>query len=63
MKEVTVDQFYAAIRDLDVISSVVGDFPYTTEFKTRSGGVMKGKVIDRYGEGDEDHVVSAFYIC
>jgi len=62
MREVTKEQFYAAIGHLDVVSTVIGDFPFTTEFKMRHGGLLKGKIIDRYGEGEEDHTVSQYYL-
>jgi hypothetical protein len=61
MKEVTKEQFYKVIGPLDVVSSVIGDFPYTTEYKFRNGG-LKGKVVDRMGKDDEDHTVSTYYL-
>ena len=62
MKEVTIDEFYKAIGPLDVVLSAVGDYPYTTEFKMRNSGTIKGKVVDRIGVGDEDPLVSVFYL-
>ena len=36
MKQVTKDQFYAAMRG-DVHPSMVGPYPYTSSFRTRMG--------------------------
>lgn len=60
MKKVTKEHFSSTVLKLDVVLTHSEKFPYTTEFKTRSGKLM-GKEIDRYGVGDEDRIVEEFY--
>jgi len=45
MKEVTKEQFFAAIGKLDVHPHPEGRYPYVSYFKTRSGQVV-GKIED-----------------
>lgn len=60
MKEVTKEYFYSKVGPLDVLLSVIGPHPYTTEFKTRYRKVV-AKSVDRLGIGDEDHIVTTYY--
>lgn len=41
MEQVTKEQFYAEIREkeLDVCPRAIGDYPYTSEFRFRNGGL------------------------
>lgn len=50
MKEVTQQEFYDVIGKKDVHPSVVGQYPYTSEFKTPMGTVV-GKVVGSYKDG------------
>jgi len=50
MKKVTKDEFYNTVGQLDVAVSVVGNYPYSCLFKTRSGEI-KGKIVDVMQEG------------
>ncbi len=43
MRKVTKDEFFKAIGPLDVVVSVHGDYPYTTEFRLRAGRLV-GKI-------------------
>lgn len=62
VKEVTRDQFYGLIEKLrmDVCINVIGNFPYTNEFKFRHGGLM-GKVVD-YLENEVYPLKNRYYI-
>jgi hypothetical protein len=46
-KQVTKDQFYAAIGPLNVHPCPIGEYPYTSEFKTPNGKII-GKTVGRY---------------
>ena len=48
-KEVTEAEFYRAMKPLDVTPYPVGDFPYTSYWKTRNQSVI-GQSID-YRDG------------
>lgn len=37
MKAVTKQEFYKEIGCRDIVLNTIGNYPYTTEFKTRSG--------------------------
>jgi hypothetical protein len=46
MVEVDKEEFFKRIGPLDVVLSMVGDdFPYTTKFTMRYGGIV-GKTVD-----------------
>lgn len=47
MTELTKEQFFTEIREkkLDLVVSVVGNYPYTDEFKFRDGRIW-GKIIN-----------------
>ena len=61
MEEVTKESFYKIIGPLDVISSVVGDYPYTSIFRMRYGKEV-GRHIDSYPENGVHPIVSRFFI-
>lgn len=63
MEEVTKEQFYNTIGQLDVVLRVIGHFPYTTEFRLRNGFLM-GKIVDNYTDGISHKypIVSRCYI-
>lgn len=63
MKQVTKNTFYDTIGNLDAISTVLGNFPYTTEFKLRNNGRVIGKVVDRISEQSDEYEVSDYYIA
>lgn len=47
MTELTKEQFFTEIREkkLDLVVSVIGNYPYTDEFKFRDGRIW-GKIIN-----------------
>lgn len=47
MTELTKEQFFTEIREkkLDLVVSVIGNYPYTDEFKFRDGSIW-GKIIN-----------------
>lgn len=63
MQEVTQEEFYNTIGQLDVILKVIGDYPYTTEFWLRHGTLM-GKVVDDYKDKIKHQrpIVSRYYV-
>jgi hypothetical protein len=60
MKQVDKEYFNKTVLKLDVVLSVKGSFPFTTEFKLRSGALV-GVEVERYGIGDEDRIVEEYY--
>lgn len=42
MKAVTKEEFYKEIGCRDIVTNTIGNYPYTTEFETRSG-LLVGK--------------------
>lgn len=64
MKECTKEQFYQGIGTLDVVCAATGNFPYTSVFKLRHGG-MVGKIVDSYTD-NEPHkypIISRYYLA
>lgn len=63
MEEVTKEQFYNTVGQLDIVLKVIGDFPYTTEFRLRYGALM-GKVVDDYKDGIKNQypIISRYYV-
>jgi hypothetical protein len=62
MKEVTQKEFYEAIGNRDVVLSTLGNFPFTTEFKLRRGGLV-GKSVDEVSmEPDTDYLITKYFI-
>lgn len=61
MKEVTKEQFYDTIGQLDVIVKAIGNFPYTSEFRQRNGQLM-GKIVKTFTDGIKYPVISRYYI-
>lgn len=49
MKEVSEREFYAFVGPLDVSPMPVGDFPYTSIFKTRSGNEV-ARIVESFGD-------------
>lgn len=47
MKNVTKEEFYASVMDLDVIITIEGNFPYTACYKFRDG-IVKGKHLETF---------------
>lgn len=64
MKEVTKDEFYAAIGEQDACVRVTGDYPYTSLFELRNTRQLVGKVIQDYTDGIKNNypIVSKYYI-
>jgi hypothetical protein len=62
-KEVKKDEFYNTIGPLDVVLSITTDFPYTTEFKLRSGTV-KGKCVNSWTDGvyQKRPIIEKYYL-
>jgi hypothetical protein len=53
MIQVTKEEFYKKVMHLDAVVSTEGNYPYTSVFSRRHGGVI-GKAVDRYAtEKDE----------
>ena len=50
MIEVTKEQFYDAIGELNVALQATGKYPYITEFRLKDGTLL-GKVINDYTGG------------
>jgi hypothetical protein len=61
LKEVDRETFYKTMGPLDVKLSVLGDFPYTTEFKLYS--TLKGKVVESYSEGNKRPIIKKYYLA
>lgn len=64
MNKVTKDEFYAHVGRRDAIVSVVGDFPYTSEFTLRNSRNLIGKAVDRYADAEdkENYMVTDYFI-
>jgi len=62
MREVTKEEFYKGVGNLDAVINLIGDYPYTAEYKIRGFGTVAGKVVHRYGEGDEDYEITKYYL-
>lgn len=45
MREVTQDEFYAAIGPVDCHPRLSDDYPYTSTFETRRGRLEVGRII------------------
>lgn len=39
-KQTTCEGFYAVVGQLDAVTSIVGNYPYKTEFETRYGRLL-----------------------
>lgn len=48
MKEVTREEFYNSVGNKDSVLSIVGSYPYTTEFRIRYKSALIGKIVDQY---------------
>lgn len=59
MKPVSKKEFYDVIGDMDVCVSAVGNYPYRSDFKTRSG-VLVGYGQDRHNE--EEDIVTDYFL-
>ena len=51
MQEVTKEEFYKVIGKLNVHPYPVGNYPYTSIFKTPEG-YERGRAVDYYPEGE-----------
>jgi len=60
-REVSKEQFYKIIGVGDVVSTVKGKYPYTTEFKLRYGRLV-GKTVDSYEGQYKWPVIRKYYI-
>ena len=58
MKKVNKDSFYKKIGDLDVIVSVIGNYPYTTLFLIRHTRKEIGRVVDHGTNKDSDYFLN-----
>lgn len=61
MKKVTKEEFYNFINPLNVALTVIGEFPFTTHFKLKTGE-LKGIVKDNYHDGKYHPIISEYYI-
>lgn len=50
MQQVSKEVFFNLIKNRDIVLKVFGKYPYTTEYKTRSGTLV-GKSVDSYVNG------------
>lgn len=55
MIEVTKEQFYASLKNLDVVVTVTGSFPYTLYFKKRCGTIF-GKIVGKTWKENTYHI-------
>ncbi len=66
MKEVTKDEFYAAVGNLDAIVNIANpaNYPYTSEFTLRHSRKLLGKVVDGYTDDipNQYPTVSRYYL-
>jgi hypothetical protein len=63
MKEVTRDEFYATVGNVDAVVNSVGDYPYTSEYRMRISNKLIGKAVNREGRHDEDDlIVKQYYL-
>ncbi len=60
-KSITQSEFYKSMGNKDVVLKVVGNPPYTVEFRMRGSGDLVGKSVERLGEDNEDYEVTEFY--
>lgn len=60
-REVSRDEFYKIIMPLDVTLSILGNYPYTTDFKLRYGRLV-GKAVDSYEGEFSGPVFTRYYI-
>lgn len=50
MKEVTKEEFYNTLGQLDVVIKAIGYFPHSSEFRLRDGLLM-GKIVKTFTDG------------
>lgn len=60
-KEITKDEFFSTVGQMDVHPWPVGDWPYTSLWKTRSGTIA-GKSILYYPNGKESGMPATRYM-
>lgn len=61
MKEVTKEEFYNTLGQLDVVIKAIGYFPHSLEFRQRDGLLM-GKIVKTFTDGIKYPVISRYYI-
>ncbi len=61
MKQVSKDEFFKIVGPLDVTVSVLGNYPYTNEFKTRRHKLI-GKAVDRYVNGNRGLITTDYFV-
>lgn len=50
MQQVSKEVFWNLIKNRDIVLKTVGEYPYTTEYKSRSGTLV-GKSVDSFVNG------------
>jgi len=61
MKEVTEKELYDFIGQKNVVSSVEGEYPYTIDWRTRSG-VLVARKVTSYPDGAIHPLIEKYYI-
>lgn len=60
-REVTIDEFYDIVGPVDAILTTSDEYPYTTTFTKRGGGLI-GKSVDSYEGEFKRPIVERYYI-
>lgn len=64
MKEVSKKEFWDFItsQKIDLITKVVGEFPYTTHFTRRYSSETEAKIVDSYSENGRYPTIKKYYL-
>lgn len=60
-RQVSYDEYWETIGNLNAVVYTVGNFPYTSEWKLRNGNLI-GKSVDSYGFEFGKYIVTRYYI-
>lgn len=61
-REVGEKEFYDFVGPQDLTVHVIGEFPYTTEFRLRHSAKVAAKVVESYSDGIHYPIITRFYI-
>lgn len=63
MKESTKEEFYREIGPCDVELRVVGQFPFTTEFRIKENRRLIGKIVESYHDGTHYPITTKYFLA
>lgn len=62
LKEVTKEEFYKKIGPLDVVSNIIGEYPYTHIYKLRNNRKEIGRIVGSFPEGKKWPEIEKFFL-